>query len=277
MPRLAASVIYKQTASGRNDAMKRSTTKWVAVLCGLLAWGRVALATELPVLAEENVPFSYRQDGEIQGFCTEVVTASLAAAQLHYQIDIRPWARIYTTTLAKPGTLMYPVARTAEREDKFQWIGPLLPNRIALFRKKGRSDVVVHKLDDARHYRIGVVNMDFREEYLRRKGFSEEGGKQLVVVNGSDLLMPMLQAGRIDLMPLGLAKCAPHGLDCSQIEPVYVLDELESGLYMVFNRGTSPALVRQVREGFERIRRNGTLARIMAPLNQIYGRSLTGL
>jgi polar amino acid transport system substrate-binding protein len=123
--------------------------------------------------------------------------------------------------------------------------------------QKGRHDVVVHSLDDARHYRIGVVNMDFREEYLRRKGFGEAGSQPLMVVNSSDLLLPMLQAGRIDLMPLGLAKCAPHGLDCNAIEPVYVLSELESALYMVFSRDTSDALVQQVREGFEQARRNG--------------------
>lgn len=115
--------------------------------------------------------------------------------------------------------------------------------------------------------------MDFREEYLRRKGFADGGDKTLMVVSSSDLLLPMLQAGRIDLVPLGLAKCAPHGLDCSQIEPVYVLSELESGLYMVFNRDTSDALVQQVREGFERIRRSGRLAHIMQPLDRIYGSS----
>jgi len=31
-------------------------------------------------------------------------------------------------------------------------------------------------------------------------------------------------------------------------------------------------LVQQVREGFEQARRNGSVARIMAPLNRIYGR-----
>lgn len=244
----------------------------LAAGCGLAMTCHTVPAAALPVLAEENLPFSYQRDGSMLGYCTETVRAALEAAHLPYQMDIQPWARIYTTTLAKPGTLMFPIARTAEREDKFKWIGPLVANRIALFRKKGRSDVVVHSLDDARHYRIGVVNMDFREEYLRRKGFSEAGGKSLIVVSSSDLLLPMLQAGRIDLVPLGLAKCAPHGLDCSSIEPVYVLSELESALYMVFNRNTSDALVQKVREGFEQTRRNGSLARIMAPLNRIYGR-----
>jgi polar amino acid transport system substrate-binding protein len=89
----------------------------------------------LPVLAEENLPFSYRQ-GQIQGYCTAVVRAALEAARLPYQMDIQPWARIYTTTLAKPGTLMFPVARTAEREDKFRWIGPLVANRIACSAKR---------------------------------------------------------------------------------------------------------------------------------------------
>jgi len=253
--------------------MIRFLIKWTAVWCGLAACSGLVPAAPLPVLAEDNLPFSYRQDGAIQGYCTDSVRATLAAARLPYQVDIQPWARIYTTTLARPGTLMYPVARTPERENKFKWIGPLVSNRIALFRKKGRGDVVVHSLDDARRYRIGVVNMDFREEYLRRKGFADGGDKTLMVVSSSDLLLPMLQAGRIDLVPLGLAKCAPHGLDCSQIEPVYVLSELESGLYMVFNRDTSDALVQQVREGFERIRRSGRLAHIMQPLDRIYGSS----
>jgi len=156
---------------------------WIRKLtafCLLALAGHAAQCAPLSVLAEKPDRF-LSQGSTIQGYCTAVVRNALEAAHLPYQMDIQPWARIYTTTLAKPGTLMYPVARTAEREDKFHWIGPLVANRIALFRKKGRRDVVVHSLDDARRYRIGVVNMDFREAYLRRKGFGEAGSQPLVM------------------------------------------------------------------------------------------------
>jgi polar amino acid transport system substrate-binding protein len=89
----------------------------------------------LPVLAEENLPFSYRQGARYRATALQWSVLRWIA-RLPYQMDIQPWARIYTTTLAKPGTLMFPVARTAEREDKFRWIGPLVANRIACSAKR---------------------------------------------------------------------------------------------------------------------------------------------
>jgi polar amino acid transport system substrate-binding protein len=207
----------------------------------------------------------------IQGYCTAVVRAALDSARLPYQMDIQPWAYLYHHAgQARNTDVSGGQNGGAGRQVSLDRPAGCQPH--CLFRKKGRHDVVVHSLDDARHYRIGVVNMDFREEYLRRKGFGEAGSQPLMVVNSSDLLLPMLQAGRIDLIPLGLAKCAPHGLDCNAIEPV--MCSASWNPRSTWYSAAIPAMrwYSKCARALNKPGATGSVARIMAPLNRIYGR-----
>lgn len=245
----------------------------------LAATWLVALATVAPslacatgdepvlrVLTEDNPPYSTEAYGKPSGIDTQVVEATLAAAKIPYTIEVEPWARAYQRTLEEPGTLLYSTARTPEREASFYWIGPIVVNRVALYRLKSRSDIAVRSLEDARRYRVGVVLQDFRGDYLRKKGFVDAPEHGLTTVPRNEQLLPMLLADHIDLFPMSLSTCASGALDCSRIEPVLMLEGLDTQLFMVFAHGTNEALVEKVRAGFTTIRKNGTLEKIVAPL-----------
>lgn len=238
-----------------------------AALMGVAAQSRAQPVVS--VLAESNPPFVAEADGTASGVCVEALRAAMEAAELPYRIEVMPWVRAYANALKDPGVLLLAVARTPERESQFKWIGPIVINRVALFKRKGRSDIVVGTLDDAKRYRIGIVNQDARGIFLRAKGFADmrpgaDAGLATVVQGG--LLFPMLMADRIDLLPMSPARCLAPGTDCSQIEPTVYLDGFQADMWMAFNAKTDDAVVDQVRKGFETIRRNGTLARIVKPI-----------
>jgi polar amino acid transport system substrate-binding protein len=243
------------------------------MLRALMVCAACMLATPLHAQPQEDVlaltadgPLQPVVDGRVGGVVAEVVRATLAHAQLRFRIEAVPWARAYREALKRPGTLVFSLARTPEREQLFRWIGPIVPVNYALYKRRGRDDVVVPSLDAARRYRIGVLRADNPTEYLRAKGFAEGTDSGLLTVNNVESCYAMLLLGRIDLFPMRPVFCQAQSIDCTKIEPAYWLHELDSELYMAFGTVTDPALAARVAASLESLRRSGQLARLTAPL-----------
>lgn len=223
----------------------------------------------LSVVTESNPPFVSDAGGVASGVCVEVLQAAAQAAGLRYRIEVLPWARAYATATADPSVLVLAVVRTPDRESQFKWIGPIVANRVTLFKRKGRADVVVRTLDDARRYRVGIVNQDARGIYLRTRGFvdgSRGAAGGLTTVPHGAQLFPMLMADRIDLLPMSPARCLAPEIDCTQLEPTVELDGFQADMWMAFSAKADDATVDKLRAGLETIRSNGTLARIVKPI-----------
>ena len=236
----------------------------------LLARGAAAGgAVDVEVLTTEG-PLQPVVDGRVGGVVADVVRATLDHARLTYRMEALPWARAYRQALATPGTLIFSLTRTSEREPLFKWIGPMAPVKHLLYRRKGRRDVVVNSLDDARRYRIGVMRSDAPTDYFLRKGFPEDPSAGLQIVSKVEMSYAQLLLDRIDLMPLRPEMCLAKTIECSRIEPVYHLSDLDSGLYMAFNSRTPDALVDRVRAALEAMRRDGELTRLTAPFDAEY-------
>src|SRR4051812_45430465 len=59
-------------------------------------------------------------DGKVVGPVVDVVEASLKHARVDaITVDAYPWARAYLLALREPNTVIFPIARTPERETQF--------------------------------------------------------------------------------------------------------------------------------------------------------------
>jgi len=232
--------------------------------CGVSS--ATAGAVDVVVVTTEG-PLQPVVDGQVGGVVADVVRATLTRAKLSYRMEAVPWARAYRQALADPGTLIFSLTRTPEREALFKWIGPIVPVRHSLYRRKGRTDVVVNSLDDARRYRIGVMRSDVPTEYLLRKGFPEDPHAGLQIVTKVETSYAQLLLDRVDLMPLRPEMCLSKTIDCARMEPIYHLSDLDSALYMAFSARTPETLVDRVRAALESMRRDGELARLTAPFD----------
>jgi polar amino acid transport system substrate-binding protein len=195
------------------------------------------------------------------GEATDFVQRVLDNANISRDLIYLPWRRAYHQGATEPNTLIFPLARTAQREEKFLWVGQLIPVNYYLFKLKSRADIQVKNLDDARPYSIGVVNYHVHHEYLLEQDFT---GLQPVNGNAQNLKKALL--GRIDLFPISdgglIPVCERENIDCSQFEPVLKMKGISGGLYMAYSTSTDPVTVQSTAASYQQLLEQGVHAEI---------------
>ncbi len=202
-------------------------------------------------------------DGKPTGLAVDIVESSLKNAGLQLSsTDIFPWARAYQLALREPNTLIFPMARTPEREQLFKWAGELQKIHYYFFKLSSRKDIVIKNLADAKAYSVGVVRDDVRHQYLVGNGFNN----LLVSAKWNDNIVRLLNR-QVDIVTLAdfslLPMCEEMAINCSSLERVYQLDELSTGLYMAFSKATPDAVVERTRAAFQKMKADGTLERMV--------------
>lgn len=235
----------------------------VTTLLAMMLLASPLAGQDLKILGSEYPPFSYLKDGRPTGLCTAIVRALLDDLDLQQEITIAPWARSYKTALEEPNVLLFTVARTAERESLFHWIGVIVSGETHLYGLRERSDIIINRLEQAKRYKIGVVRDDIRAGYLRKNGFTD-----LDEVTGSEINARKLAMGWIDLW-VEEENAAPFVFEKLGLNPreklkkVYTLDLRLDG-YLAFSRDSDPLLVARFRAALDRLKESGEYSRILA-------------
>jgi polar amino acid transport system substrate-binding protein len=194
---------------------------------------------------------------------TTLTVAVLEEAGLDYDIRIVPWARIMQILDTQPNTLAYSLARTPQRETRFLWVGEIRPVEVYLFGLRSRQAELPGTIEEARDFRIGTIRSDFADQYLRGLEFPN-----LVHIGNNTPWLTMMERGRIDLVPFGA-----HGIQeylAQRAEPqekllaTVHLDALSTGLYLALSKQTDPAILKRLRQAYQRLVEDGTYQRIMA-------------
>ncbi len=139
------------------------------LIVALLATG-AALADPVKLTYVELPPYSYTQDGMTQG--TMIVMASRLVSGLDISLEPQfvPLRRINFEADRKP-FIVVAIVRTAEREQRFQWIGPLCTDPFVMATVAPRA--AMDTLEEARKARsIAVAAGASNESYLRNLGFT---------------------------------------------------------------------------------------------------------
>jgi polar amino acid transport system substrate-binding protein len=233
----------------------------IALLLGLA--GTHSHAQDIQVVTEAT-SYSYLRDGKVVGPASAVVEATLQRAGLNdYRMAIYPWARAYDMALQQPNVLIYLIVRNPAREPLFHWVGEVTRFDYHLYKLRGREDIQVHSLEDAKKYSIGVQRADVREQYLQAQGFS----KLVVSAHESENFQKLLKR-QVQLIPLPAydvaTLSATAGIDPASLEQVYTLDALGSGVYMAYSRSTGDDLVARSRAAFASLKAEGLVDRLMS-------------
>ncbi len=237
--------------------------RWLrlAGFCAMLGTGGVTPAETLTVLTEEFPPYNYTDHGSLTGFSTEVVRAVLQEAKIDGVFQSQPWARAYETAQNAEGVLIYSIARSAQREKLFKWVGQIAPTQFYLFSLPKRQ-LEFTQLEQAKSYQIATVNEDMGEQFLISKGFKK--GENLQSSVKYELNYEKLKHGRVDLWVMTELVAAylvrQAGDDPAQhLARSYAIRELsDDGLYMAFGAKTPDALVERLRKALATIKTNGS-------------------
>jgi hypothetical protein len=138
----------------------------------LLFFPQSILAEELMILTENLPPLNYVENGVLVGPAVEMVKEIQRRVDSNDQIQVYPWARAYRMALEEENIILFGMARTKVRENKFKWIGPIAEKRDILAAKKG-SGIKIDNLEDAKKVAyIGTLRDDTKEIFLKKQGFT---------------------------------------------------------------------------------------------------------
>lgn len=236
----------------------------LAGLAGLAVARRAPAATPgtplatLRVVTTDLPPYVVRDGSQVTGSATGAVRAVLARLGIAPIFEVVPWPRAYAEALAIPNMLIYPIARTPEREGHFIWIDQVADYQVHLFRLAARADIVLQRLADAARYAVAGLARDVKTDYL-----AVHGVRVQPVAHEIDAVA-MLLHGRVDLVASDdlamAARIRELGADPARVVPALPLPEISHPLYMALSRGTDPRIVAAFRNAARRAdsRRIGT-------------------
>jgi len=238
---------------------QRARSALFAYLLALTAtW---CFATELELLTEENPPLNYSENGQPKGLSIDVVQEIQRRVGSRDPIKVQPWARAYRTASTVPHVALFGTARTAAREEMFQWVGPVATAVASLYGKRG-SGLRITSLEEAKSAgRILVVRDFYTHQLLEKLGFTN-----LELVPKPETMVKMAVNGRAPLMFVGnltlpdlLEKAEAKRSD---VELLYTVTSIQT--YIAFSLGTPKEIVNAWQAALDGMKRDGSYAVIYA-------------
>lgn len=195
--------------------------------------------TPLKMLTEVSPPLSWETDGKADGPAVRLVDEVLTAAGIPHVIEVQPWARGFHNLETRADVCLFGTGRTAEREDRFQWAGPIAHGGVALYAVK-EFRKLVHDVADinALGLTVGVKRQDITERVALAAGIAN-----LSVTTNEENLVEMLKYDRFDLWAggklTGRTRLEEGGLPHAR----EVLTLTEVPVSVACNKGVDPAKV----------------------------------
>lgn len=206
------------------------------------------------VLTELEPPFSQKsQRGQLEGYLIELIQGILDQAGIQQQILAAPWERVIQEALAKPNVLLFPLARTPERESEFHWLTPLTANAYGILSKR-KLAVNPAGLDDLQAVLpIGVLEGDFRQRLLEANGVQD-----IHLFSNYARAVQQLLSGEINSLffsDAGLRLyCRELQQDCSSIKMIYRHTTLLS--YLALSKNSQPRQIDAIAEAAKRFKQS---------------------
>ncbi len=220
----------------------------------------------LRVVTELSPPHQTIKEGKVDGISTQIVEATLKQAGLQSRIEVYPWARAFYIASSTPNVLIYNMARTAERENEFHWIGPVANYRLGLVRLTDRTDLTPNHVKDLGSAVIAVQRDDFSAVYLQQQGLKI--GKELQL--SADILESwrLLLKGKVDYVVDDEAAIAL--MEKQLLQPqgiarfVLAIPQLEQNTYLAASKTTDPELVKKLQQAHLQVQKTQLYQDVMA-------------
>lgn len=226
--------------------------------------------TKFTFYTEQFPPYNMTSDGKafahkaekISGLCTDIIKQMIPHLPFKTQIKLRNWDYAINKVKQKTNHGLFCTVRSPERENSFQWVGPLTNIRWTLFAKPD-SNIELNTLEDAHKYRIGGYNDDVMTLFLQKNQFN-------VSSIANDSVNPKrLLLGQIDLWvadELSGPYVASDSADIDDLKPVLIFKD--TPLYLALNNQTDAEVVSALVSAFEKVRKSGQIEVI----ERTYGR-----
>jgi len=231
---------------------------------------RKACPQTIEVVTEELPPFQTLKDGQIGGFATEIVQACFEQAGVSYTIAAYPWARAYNIALTKGNICIYSIVRTPEREDRFKWSSVIARIHVRMYAYRKDGLLPPKSLEEARGHLVAAVRDDVTHQYLLEKEFMP--GKNIFVVNSSrEAFRAISSFNDISLAILDDVtlpyRALDSGISPDDLIPAFDIPDLSLAQWIAFSKDTPDDIVTRFTDAFNRLEKDGTIAKIKKAWN----------
>ncbi|MGE5319330.1 MAG: substrate-binding periplasmic protein [Hyphomicrobiaceae bacterium] len=222
------------------------------------------LPTEVPpgifqLVTEDYPPVTFMHDGKPSGFVTDLVRAIAARQGIPDNIRLTSWKNAYNMALLYPKVVLFSAERTPEREERFQWVGPVGKNSAILYAKKG-SGIRINSLEEAKKTAaIATTTNWFTEQQLQRDGFRNLRSSPDPRANVRQLMNGEVQLSIFtDVTVPEIVRSA--GYSMNDLEPVFTVGQ--TYFYIAMSKDTPADVVRAWQSTLDSLKEDGTFARI---------------
>ena len=214
-------------------------------------------AQSLNIYCENEV--ESKPKDELSGFCVEMISQIQKRVKSTLQVQIVPWARGLKFLDTEPNTMLFSMARTAERNKLYQWIGPIAEDDYGFYTKVG-SKIVINNIEDARKVAsIGVIRGDIRDQFLTKAGFTN-----LERANSISSNFRKFQAGRFDVIASSpfelIEEVGLQNLDLKEVKLLFTF--LKTPIYIGVSKNTDPRIVTDWNAVIDSMKNDGSFNKI---------------
>jgi polar amino acid transport system substrate-binding protein len=211
------------------------------------------------LVTEEYPPVTFLKDGKPSGLVTDMVREIAARQGIADNIRLTSWKNAYNMALLYPKVVLFSAERTPERENLFQWVGPVGKNSAILYARKG-SGIRISRLDEARKVAaIGTTTNWFTEQHLKREGFSNLLSSPDPRVNVRQLMDGEVQLSIFtDITIPEIVREA--GYSMADLEPLFTVGR--TYFYIALSRDTPAEVVEAWQSTLDRLKQDGTFEKI---------------
>ncbi len=209
----------------------------------------------LTLYTEDLSPYNFVEKDQVTGISSDIIRAALNQVPVRYSMKLVAWQRAYHEAQTARNACVYSTVKTPEREELFQWVGPIAKDSLAVFVRPD-SPIQAHALSDLKNYRTVISPGDYAEPALRAGGF-------VVVPAPNERQLDMMNAGRVDFWVTnrsqGQFESKRTGVPLKEL---FAYDDFE--LYLACNRSVPAELIEKMNEAVKQVFESGEAARIAA-------------
>ena len=237
----------------------------------LLLFPIICFANDVQFLTEDLPPFQIVDSkGSLIGGSSYIVIRELAKrAGVKADFLVMPWARAYKTTLNRPNTFIYSIARSPQREPLFIWVGEIRRVKYHFYSLKSDAEHISLANKDVFLRNVAVVRDTIEEDLLKQVGFEE--GKNLILTDSHYAAFNMVIKKRVDSVygNIHATKGVSRFLDYEKF-PFIASATLNQSLdfYLAANQRSDPALIARLMDEFSRMKSNGLIDQIIEQQEQ---------
>lgn len=202
----------------------------------------------LNIYTENLPPFQFQKSpSQVDGVNINVLKQLLEAEGVIYKIDVYPWSRAIRMARSDKLGALISTARTAEREEQFQWVGPFLSTQSGVYLYSlSKNKLNLESTEDIKNFTVGAVREDVFGKQLLSYGVPESN---IISFVDNETVHQMLIMGKVDLA-LGSHNTMMRSVEKFGLRPHQVERKLyipaTTGNYLALNLSVSKSLVNKL-------------------------------